>query len=95
MTIDIQSNSLIIKEDLLESIKNKVSKLDHFYENIVDATVYLHEENIEKQIEIKLTVKDSSLFVKEKGGTFQEALDLSLDVMKRQIVKYKEKNQKI
>ena len=93
MRIDIQSNHIELKEDFVEQIKAKVGKLEHFYENIVDAIVYLREENgTVKEIEIKLIVKDTTLFVKEHGSTFQEAFDLSLEAMKRQIKKYKDKH---
>jgi len=93
MRIDIQSNHIEVKEDFIEQIKTKVGKLEHFYENIVDAIVYMREENSTvKEIEIKLTVKDQTLFVKENGTGFQEAFDLALEAMKRQIKKYKDKH---
>jgi len=93
MRIDIQSNHIELKEDFVEQIKAKVAKLEHFYENIVDAIVYLREENTTvKEVEIKLIVKDHTLFVKENGAAFPEAFDLALEAMKRQIKKYKEKH---
>jgi len=94
MKIDIQAVHVTVTEELSESIKSKVNKLAHFYEDIVDARVYLHEENSHKNIELKLMVKDTTLFVKESGDSFSAALDKSIDTMKRQIVKYKEKTLK-
>ena len=95
MRIRIEHNHIDITDQLEESIKTKVAKLEHYYENIVDAIVYLHEAPDHKELEIKLIVRNDTLFVKEKADTFQAALDIAVDVMKRQIQKYKEKTLKI
>ena len=90
MRISIESNHIEVSESLNETIKLKVGKLEHFYENIVDAIVYLRNGGMEKEIEIKVVVKNDVLFVEDKGETYQAALDTALEKMKRQIVKYKE-----
>ncbi|MDZ4839060.1 MAG: HPF/RaiA family ribosome-associated protein [Bacteroidota bacterium] len=86
----MELNHLDVSAELKETIETKVSKLEHFYENIVDAIVYLHDSKDHKEIEIKCIVKNDTLFVKEKGDTFASALDRAVEVMTRQIKKYKE-----
>ena len=90
MRISIQTNHTDASVQLLEQIKAKVSKLEHFYENIVDAVIYLHEGITHKEIEIKVIVRNDTLFVRESGESFVAALDVAVDTMKRQIKKYKE-----
>ncbi len=92
MRIDIQHPHLDISATINEQVKTKVSKLEHFYENILDVIVYLREENSHKEIEMKVNVKDQTLFVKESGETFIAAIDVAMDVMKKQLIKYKEKH---
>lgn len=92
MRIDIQTRHLEISQVLSDQLKAKIIKLEHFYENIVDVILYLEEESDRKCLEIKVNVKDSTLFVKEEGESFQSALDVALDVMKKQLIKYKEKH---
>jgi putative sigma-54 modulation protein len=94
MRLDIQARHIDVSQQLEETIREKVAKLEHYFENIVDAIVYLHEESDHKEVEIKLNVRDNTLFVKENGENFQAALDLALDVMKKQLKKYKEKQLK-
>lgn len=94
MRIDIQANHIDVNQQLEETIREKVAKLEHYFENIVDAIVYLREESNHKEVEIKLNVRDNTLFVKENGENFQAALDIAVDVMKKQLKKYKEKQLK-
>lgn len=91
MRIDIQAHHVDVNQQLEETIREKVAKLEHYFENIVDAIVYLREESDHKELEIKLNVRDNTLFVKENGESFQAALDIAVDVMKKQLKKYKEK----
>jgi putative sigma-54 modulation protein len=90
MRLNIQANGVELTEQLNEQIKTKVGKLEHYYENIVDAVVYLHEGVTHKEIEIKLIVRNDTLFVRESGESFQAAVDVAVDTMKRSIKKYKE-----
>lgn len=94
MRITIEHNGTEVTEVLKAQINNKVSKLEHYYENIIDAIVYLHEERESKEIEIKLIVKDDTLFVKDSNDTFLNALDNSVKAMQLRLVKYKEKTLK-
>ncbi len=95
MRIDIQSPHLEISATTADQLKAKVAKLEHFYENILDVVIYLHEENSHKEIEMKVNVKDQTLFIKETGETFVAAMDVAMDVMKKQLIKYKEKTAKV
>jgi putative sigma-54 modulation protein len=94
MRIDIQANHIDVNQQLEDTIREKVGKLEHYFENIVDAIVYLREESDHKEVEIKLNVRDNTLFIKENGESFQAALDIAVDVMKKQLKKYKEKQLK-
>ncbi|MDQ3072169.1 MAG: ribosome-associated translation inhibitor RaiA [Bacteroidota bacterium] len=94
MRIDIQSPHLDVTEPLELAINEKVGKLGHFFENILDAIVYLHDRPQFKELEIKLNVPNDTLFVREQGENFEAALDIAYDTMKRQLTRYKERNHK-
>jgi putative sigma-54 modulation protein len=95
--MDIQFQTLNFKADkkLLDLVTSKLSKLEHFYDKIIDANVYLKvqksgdKEN--KVIEIKLNVSQTTLFVEEKDKTFEIALDKAEDAIKSMLIKYKQK----
>lgn len=82
---------------LVGFIQTKLNKLDTFYDRVVNAEVFLKLGKGEKSkvhkkhIEVKLNVPGQTIFVEEKGDTFEEATDLVLEVLKSQIKKFKDK----
>jgi putative sigma-54 modulation protein len=95
MRISIEANQIEIPDQLDGQIRAKVNKLEHYFSGIVDAIVYLHTHPKHKEIEIKLNVPNDTLFVKEQGESWTDALDVSYNHMKRQLEKYKGKTLKI
>lgn len=98
--MDIKMHSIRFDADqkLLDFIDTKVNKLPSIYDNIMGAEVFLRLNNDEdrenKLVEIKLDVKGQSVFAKKQCRTFEEATDLSIDALKKQLVKRKEKFRK-
>jgi len=99
MTINTQSVHFDADKKLLDFVNERVSKLTSIYENIVDADVILRLDksstNDNKIAEIKIRVKGSELFAKKQCLSFEEAVDNSIDALKTQLKKYKEKMQAV
>jgi len=82
---------------LVSFIQNKLNKLETFYDRVTSGEVFLKLSKGEKSkvhkkhIEVKLNVPGQTIFVEEKGDTFEEATDLALEVLKSQIKKFKDK----
>lgn len=97
MEIVFQNTNFKADRKLLELIESKLTKLEHFYDKIIDASVYLKvqktEDKVNKVLEIKLNVSNTTLFVEEKDRTFETALDKAEDALKSQLMKYKQKLQ--
>ncbi len=95
MKISVQSIHFTADKKLLAFIQKKVDKLELFFDNIISGEVYLKLENVEdesnKVSEIKLIVPGGTLFAKEKCKSFEEATDLAIESLKKQITKHKEK----
>lgn len=95
MNIKIQSIKFDADKKLTDFIEKKVSKLERYFDNIVDAEVFLRLENSQeldnKMAEIRLKVPGSELFAQRQSKTFEEAVDDSIDALKTQIQKHKDK----
>ena len=82
-------------QKLLSYVDQKVGKLMHFFDRIVDVSVFLKLENSGqvryKIVELKLNVPGETLIAKETNKTFEAAVDLVVDNMKRQINRHKER----
>ena len=94
MKITIQTVGVTPHEPLKEKIKKKLSKLETFYDKIVEAAVYLKVENTSdknnKTIELVVKIPGNDIVVKKTGASFEESLDESVDTAKKLLIKKKE-----
>jgi putative sigma-54 modulation protein len=95
MKITVQSIHFNADKKLLEFIQKKVDKLDQFFDQIISGEVYLKLENVEDEAnkisEVKLIVPGGTMFAKEKCKSFEEATDLAIESLRKQITKHKDK----
>ena len=95
MKIAIQSIHFVADTKLLEFIQVKTQKLEHHFNPIMYAEVFLKfqrsdtEEN--KIAEIKLHIPGAFLFAKEQCKTFKEGTDLAVESLIRQLDKIKKR----
>jgi putative sigma-54 modulation protein len=98
MNIKMHSIRFDADQKLVEFINTKVKKLPNVYDDILGAEVFLRldkdADRENKLVEIKLDVKGQSVFAKKQCKTFEEATDLSIVALKKQLVKRKEKIRK-
>src|SRR5476651_1120229 len=95
MKITVQSIRFNADRKLLDFIQKKTDKLDQYYDHIISGEVYLKLENVEdvanKITEIKLLLPGNQIFAKEQCKTFEEATDLAVECLRKQIEKHKQK----
>jgi len=97
MKLQIQSIHFDADVKLIDFIQKKLDKLETFYDRIIGGEVFLklekNEEKANKIVQIKLNVPGNDLLVKEQAASFEEAVDLAYENLKRQLQKNKEKMQ--
>ena len=95
MDIKIHSIHFDADKKLIDFINSKVKKLIQFYDNIIGVEVFLRvvkdQETENKLAEIRLDIPGRDVFAKKKTKTFEESVDNSIEAIKRQITKFKEK----
>ena len=96
MEIKINSVHFTTDKKLVDFINKKVGKLDTFFDGIINAEVTLKvlkpEVAKNKVSELKVSIPTNGyLFAKKQADSFEEATDLSIDAMRKQLAKYKEK----
>lgn len=95
MKVSVQSINFNIERDLVNFIEKKVNSLEKFHDNIVGSEVFLKVQNTSEKenkiTEIKVSVPGNDIVVKKQGKTFEEGVSTSVDSIKRQLVKHKEK----
>jgi putative sigma-54 modulation protein len=95
MKLQMQSIHFDADQKLLDFIQKKMDKLDTFYDRIIDGEIYLRLENDNskenKLVHFKINIPGTSLIAKEQAASFEEATDVAVENLKRQIKKQKEK----
>ena len=93
MQLQIQSVHFNADRKLEIFIEDKLSKLNNRYDQIIGSDVILRLEKSDtrenKIAEIRLMIPGNDLFAKKQSKTFEEATDLAIDALKRQISKQK------
>ncbi len=95
----IQVNAVHFSADssLKLFIQKKLDKLETFSDRIIGGEVFLKLakgdklNTHKKQIEIKLNLPGSSIFVSETADTFEAATDIAMNTLTRKVKQFKEK----
>lgn len=99
MNIHIHSLKFNADKKLLTFIENKVKKLSQMNDGLLRAEVFLRLDKSNDQenkiTEIKLEMPRTSLFAKKQCRTFEEATDQTVDALKKQITRQKDKTRKV
>jgi putative sigma-54 modulation protein len=93
--MNTQMHSIHFKADqkLLSFIQERLNKLEQFNDQIVSAEVFLKldkdrvKEN--KITEIKLHIPGKDMFAKKQCKSFEEATNVAVEALRRQIIKDK------
>lgn len=95
MQVKIHSIHFDADIKLINFLEDRVDKLSQYYDRIIESEVFLRldkSDNRENKIvEIKLGVPGKDLFAKKQGKSFEEAADLVVDALRRQIEKHRAK----
>ena len=95
MELTIQSVNFDATDQLISFIEKKVNKLERITDNIIQAEVILKvikpETILNKDAALKINIKHKEVFANKNADTFEEAIDLCIMAIEKQILKTKEK----
>lgn len=94
MEATIKAIHFDITDKLVNFINKKIDKLSRRFEAVTEADVTLKvvkpETSMNKEAAVKLVIPQAAdLFASKTADTFEEALDLCLDALERQLEKNK------
>ncbi|PWL28801.1 MAG: 30S ribosomal protein S30 [Fluviicola sp. XM-24bin1] len=95
--MDFKVNTVHFTADqkLVDFIQGKVKKLELMYDRIIASEIYLRldksEEKENKIAEVKLLLPGNELFAKKQCKSFEEAADLAVSALKKQVERHKAK----
>ncbi len=96
MKVFTQSVNFTADQKLINYVEKKVSALERFHDKIVDVEVFLKVQNTSEKenkiTEVKINIPGNELIVKKQCKTFEEGISVSVESLKRQLKKSKEKS---
>lgn len=93
MNINFVGKNIEITEALKSVTMDKFSKLDKYFEKDVNGTATFSKEGNREIIEVTIEVPGSIIRVEEHSEDMYASIDLAIDVLERQVRKYKDKLQ--
>jgi putative sigma-54 modulation protein len=93
----VKINSVHFKADkrLEDFISDKVGKLENYFEGVISSEVTLkiskNETTGNKVAEIRVNLPGTDLFAKKQAPSFEQAADIAVEALKKQITRHKEK----
>lgn len=98
MDVTIKTLHFSISAQLEEFTTKKVSKVIAKRDDIVSTNVVMKvikpESNNNKEVEIRIAIPGTEFFAKKTADSFEEAVDVTLDAIKKQLEKQKIKASK-
>ncbi len=95
MKVNVQSVNFNVDQKLIDFIQVKLDKLEHYYDKIIYADVFLKVQNTSEKenkiTEILLSIPGGEIMVKKTCKKFEECVDECVSSLQRQILRKKEK----
>ncbi|MGB8704164.1 MAG: ribosome-associated translation inhibitor RaiA [Gillisia sp.] len=96
MKVNVQSVNFNADQKLINFIQARLDKLEHFYDRVIYADVFLKVQNTSgkenKITEILLSLPGGEVMVKKTCRKFEECVDECIASLQRQLTKKKEKS---
>lgn len=95
MDFKVNTVNFTADQKLVDFIHDKVKKLELMYDHIIASEIYLrvdkNQEKENKVAEVKILLPGNELFAKKQCKSFEEAADLAVSALKKQVEKHKSK----
>jgi putative sigma-54 modulation protein len=95
MNVNIQSVHFKTDRKLEVFINDRVSKLSGIFDGVIASEVTLRLDKSDTQenkiTEIRLVIPGNDLFARKQCKTFEEATDIAVEALRRQLSRHKQK----
>lgn len=94
MNINISGKGIDLTPSIKEIVEKKLSKLDKYFTKEVDCNVKISTQKDMQKIEVTIPMKNNTVRAEHQSTDLYQSIDLVVDILERQISKYKTKIQR-
>jgi putative sigma-54 modulation protein len=91
MQVNISGHQLVVTDALRDYIDDKFARLERHFDRITNVQVILQVEKLKQKIDATLHVAGGEIVGTAEHDDMYAAIDLLVDKLDRQLIKYKEK----
>ena len=91
MKLVVTGRHFNVTEALKSYLQEKMSRLDKYARDIIDAKVILQMEKRSAVVEVNMRLKKININVKECNSDMYAAIDKTFDVLKNKIIRHEDK----
>lgn len=93
MNLTVSGHHVAVTPALRTYVKSKLDRVTRHFDHVIDVNVILSVEKLMQKSEVTVHVRGKDIFVESSDLDLYAAIDLMVDKLDRQILKYKDKVQ--
>ncbi len=91
MNLNVSGHHLEVTPAIREYVQSKLERINRHFDHVFDAHVILSVDKLRQKAEITLHVRGKDLHCEAEDADLYAAIDLLVDKLDRQVLKYKGK----
>lgn len=92
MNLHLTGHHLEITPAIRDYVSSKLQRITHHFDHVIDVTVVLTVEKLQRRIEASVHVRGRDIFCENADADMYAAVDGLVDKLDRTIIKHKEKS---
>jgi len=93
MNLSLSGHHLDITPALRTYVQDKLGRVTRHFDHVIDAHVVLSVDKLRQKAEVTLRVRGKDIHCASEDADLYAAIDLLIDKLDRQVLKYKDKRQ--
>ncbi|HJS38710.1 MAG TPA: ribosome-associated translation inhibitor RaiA [Burkholderiales bacterium] len=93
MNLNLSGHHLDITPALRTYVQDKLGRVTRHFDHVIDAHVVLSVDKLRQKAEVTLHVRGKDIHCASEDADLYAAIDLLIDKLDRQVLKYKDKRQ--
>lgn len=91
MNLTVSGHHVVVTPALRTYVKSKLDRVTRHFDHVIDVNVILSVEKLLQKAEVTVHVRGKDIFAETDDQDLYAAIDLLVDKLDRQILKYKDK----
>jgi len=93
MNLTVSGHHVALTPAIRSYVESKLSRITRHFDHVIDVNVILSVNKLKQKAEVTVHVRGKDIFVESDDQDLYAAIDMLVDKLDRQIIKYKDRLQ--